>query len=146
MSKGLDDADAESRPDVDWGTLYRSENEYSFDMLEDDNTTRTVELIKRIDQKKIHLESTKKREWHMLTQTLMSKTNSQTTLRQHKNPQNKTIQNTVQHCHKGNNNEKQITTTTKRDQSTNTREMYKNSSGFQHEKGDSKKWTETNLY
>ena len=45
------DADAESRPDVDWGALFRSENEYPFDMLEDDNTTTTVELIKRIDQK-----------------------------------------------------------------------------------------------
>ena len=57
------DADAESRPDVDWGALLRSENEYSFDMLEDDNTTTTVELIKRINQKMIHLERTEKREW-----------------------------------------------------------------------------------
>ena len=32
------DEDAESTLDVDWGALFRSENEYSFDMLEDDNT------------------------------------------------------------------------------------------------------------
>ena len=45
------DADAESRPDVDCGALFRSENEYSFDLLEDDNTTTTVELVKGINQK-----------------------------------------------------------------------------------------------
>ena len=45
------DADAESRPDVDWGALFRSENEYSLDMLEDDNITTTLELIERINQK-----------------------------------------------------------------------------------------------
>ena len=38
------DADAESRPNVDWGALLRSENEYSFDMLEDDNTTTTGDV------------------------------------------------------------------------------------------------------
>ena len=137
------DADAESRSDVDWNALFRSENEYPFDTLEDDNTTTRVELGKEFVKKLIHLESTKKREWQRLTQTLMSKTQLSNNMETTQKP--KTIQNTVQHCHKGNNNEKQNTTTTKRDQSTKIWEIQKNSSRFQHEKGDSKMWTEANL-
>ena len=62
-------------------------------------------------KKLIHLERTKKREWQRIMQTLMSKTQLSNNMEITQKP--KTIQDTVQHCHKGNNNEKQIAKNTK---------------------------------
>ena len=80
------DAKAESRPDVDWGALFRSENEYPLTCWRMTAQQQQWSQLKESTKKLIHLERTitKKREWQRLMQTHMlknqlSKSNMETT-------------------------------------------------------------------